>query len=122
MVFSHLTPLVGLQCWTDRIRGGDELAAILEACGARPEGGLIAYVNGHSHVDHIYRGLSFPLVSIGCSKPECFSEHKPAGAFTPPRRLGEASQELWDALVLTPSARRIDFVRYGAGFDRTLEF
>jgi hypothetical protein len=120
MAFSHLTPLVELQCWTDRIRGGDELAAILEGCAARPGGGLAAFVNGHSHVDQVYSGLSFPIVSIGCSKPECFSEHKPAGSFTPPRRLGEASQELWDVMLVTPSAGRIDFVRYGAGFDRSL--
>jgi predicted phosphodiesterase len=121
VVFSHLTPLVELQYWTDRIRGGDELAGILEAHNARPDAGdILAYINGHNHADQIYEGLSFPIVSVGCAKTECFAEYKPVGSHTPSRRLGDASQELWDALLISPSEKRLDFIRFGAGGDRTV--
>jgi hypothetical protein len=121
VVFSHLTPLVRLQYWTDRIRGGEELVGILEAYGARGGAGrVLAYINGHNHADQIYEGLSFPIVSIGCAKTEYFTEYKPAGSHTPARRIGDAAQELWDVLIVTPSERRLDFVRFGAGFDRTV--
>jgi hypothetical protein len=59
-------------------------------------------------------------VSIGCAKTECFTAYKPAGSHTPARRLGDVSQELWDALIVAPAERRLDFVRFGAGADRAL--
>ncbi|MDR1245552.1 MAG: metallophosphoesterase [Clostridiales Family XIII bacterium] len=121
VVFSHLTPLVKLQYWTDRIRGGHELVGILEAHGARPGAGkILAYINGHNHADQVYEGLSFPIISVGCAKTECFEAYKPAGSHTPARRLGDASQELWDALLIAPSEKHLDFVRFGAGEDRTI--
>jgi hypothetical protein len=121
VVFSHLTPLVELQYWTDRIRGGHELVGILEAYGAHSSAGrILAYINGHNHADQVYEGLSFPIISVGCAKTECFAEYKPAGSHTPARRLGDASQELWNALLITPNERRLDFIRFGAGEDRML--
>ena len=119
LVFSHLTPLVKLQYWTDHIRGSDELVELLEEFNSKPQSGkILAYINGHNHADQIYRGLSFPIVSIGCAKTEFFLEYKPEGSHTPERRLSEASQELWDALLVTK--KRLDFLRFGAGFDRAV--
>jgi hypothetical protein len=121
VAFSHLTPLVALQYWTDRIRGGEELVGILELHNARRGAGkILAYVNGHNHADQIHDELSFPIVSIGCAKTECFAEYKPEGSCTPARRLGDASQELWDALIVSPADRRLDFIRFGAGADRSV--
>ena len=121
LVFSHLTPLVKLQYWTSNIRNGDELAGVLEEfnAGYRP-GRILAYVNGHNHADQIYKGLSFPIVSLGCSKTEYFTEYKPEGSYTPERWLDTVSQELWDTLVITPKEKRLDFIRFGAGNDRTV--
>jgi hypothetical protein len=112
LIFSHLPPLVELQVWTDHIRGGAELVEIL----GRHR--IAAYLNGHNHADHVHRGLSFPIISIGCAKPEYFLEYKPAGSTRPMRRLGEASQELWDALLVSPGGERLEFLRFGAGEDR----
>jgi hypothetical protein len=114
LVFSHLPPLVELQVWTDHIRGGAELVEILERHR------VVAYLNGHNHADHIYCGRSFPIISIGCAKLEYFLEHKPVGATVPRRSLGEASQELWDALLVSRGGQRLSFLRFGAGEDRVL--
>ena len=124
LVFSHLTPMVGLQCWTDYIRGGDELVGYLEQYNAkapdRPDRRVLAYINGHNHADQVFTDLSFPIISIGCSKAEYFAEHKPEGSHTPMRRLGEASQELWDALIVNTKEKKLDFLRFGAGCDRSV--
>jgi hypothetical protein len=123
LIFSHLTPLLKLQYWTDRIRGGDELIEILEKYNASPQAGkVLAYINGHNHTDQIYNGLSFSIISIGCAKTEYFAEYKPAGSQTPKRRLGDMTQELWDAMIITPAQKRLDFLRFGAGYDRTVEW
>ena len=39
--------------------------------------------------------------------------------FTPPRVLGEVSQELWDVLLVKESGK-LHFVRFGAGNDRDI--
>ena len=123
IVFNHLAPLVKLQYWTNRINGCKRLVDTLEGYNAGPQSGkIIAFINGHNHTDQVYCGLSFPVVSIGCSKIEYFTQYKPKGAYTPERRLGDATQELWDALIVTPRERHLDFLRFGAGKDREVEF
>ena len=121
IIFSHLTLLDKLQYWAETIRGGKELAAMLNAYNDKSQPGkILAFINGHNHTDHIYNDFSFPIVSIGCAKPECFYENKPPGQFTPNRRLGDISQELWDAMVINPDEKSISFLRFGAGEDRFL--
>jgi len=121
LIFNHLAPLVRLQYWATRIYGCKKLVDILEGVNAgSQEGKILAFINGHNHTDLIYNGLSFPVVSIGCSKTEYFTNYKPRGAYTPKRRLGETTQELWDAFIVTPKERRLDFLRFGAGDDRVI--
>jgi len=122
LIFNHLAPLVKLQYWATRIYGCKKLVDILEGFNAGPRAGkILTFINGHNHTDQIYNGLSFPVVSIGCSKTEYFTNYKPRGAYTPERRLGEVTQELWDALIVTPKSRRLDFLRFGAGKDRFVQ-
>jgi hypothetical protein len=119
VVFSHVTPLVRLQAWTGSIRGNAELIGILDAhCGK-----ILAFVNGHNHCDHIFNDLyndAFPIISVNCAKCEYYTEHKPEGAVVPPRKLGDRSQESWDTLIVNTAARRLDFIRFGAGRDRVV--
>ena len=122
LIFNHLAPMVKLQYWATRIYRCKKLIDILEGFNAGPRAGkILAFINGHNHTDQVYNGLSFSVVSIGCSKTEYFTNYKPRGAFTPERRLGEATQELWDALIVTPKERRLDFLRFGAGSDRVVQ-
>ena len=121
IAFNHLAPLVKLQYWTNRIHRCKELVGILEEYNAGTQPGkILAFINGHNHADQIYLGQSFPVVSIGCSKLEYFTQYKPKGAYTPERRPGDASQELWDALVIKPKEKRLDFLRFGAGDDKVI--
>ena len=37
------------------------------------------------------------------------------------RKLKDVTQDLWDVLIITPGEGRLDFVRFGAGEDRTVK-
>jgi len=121
IVFSHAPPLPLLDySWTDAIRNGEQLLSILEKYGIRDGKKVLAFIHGHTHADYVYNERAFPIVSIGCAKCEQFTDNKPDGSVTWERKLYTVTQELWDTLIITPSASKIDFVRFGAGEDRTV--
>lgn len=120
LVFAHDAPLAELDYWSDEIRNGGRLVAVLEE-QQKTNHNILAYIHGHTHADSIYRGCSFPIISIGCAKCEAMQEKKPTGSFTPERRLGEVTQELWDVVLVKPSCRKICMVRFGAGEDRIIQ-
>lgn len=120
IIFSHLTPLVRLQAWTKDIRNRNDLIAVLDKYADR----ILAFINGHNHCDHIFNDLKngkFPIISINCSKCEYFTEHKPAGAVVPERRLGDRTQESFDIMQIDPDKKEIYFTRFGAGQDRIIK-
>lgn len=120
IIFSHLTPLVRLQAWTKDIRNRNDLIAVLDKHADR----ILAFINGHNHCDHIFNDLKngkFPIISINCSKCEYFTEHKPAGAVVPERRLGDRTQESFDIMQIDPDKKEIYFTRFGAGQDRAIK-
>ncbi len=117
VIFSHLTPLVRLQAWTDNIRNRAGLIEVLDAHADR----IIAFINGHNHCDHLFNDLKngqFPIISINCAKCEYFTEHKPSGAVVPVRRLGDRTQESFDILQIDAESKELYFTRFGAGQDR----
>lgn len=117
VVFSHLTPLVRLQSWTDNIRNRKELVSVLDKHADR----ILAFINGHNHCDHLFNELhngQFPIISINCAKCEYFLEHKPEGAVVPFRRLGDRTQESFDIMQVDTEQKEIYFTRFGAGEDR----
>lgn len=120
IIFSHLTPLVRLQAWTKDIRNRNDLIAVMDKHADR----ILAFINGHNHCDHIFNDLKngkFPIISINCSKCEYFTEHKPAGAIVPERRLGDRTQESFDIMQIDPVKKEIYFTRFGAGQDRIIK-
>ena len=122
LVFAHVPPLPEIHYWSDKILNGDRLLSVLSRFDRSRRGAVLGYVHGHSHVDQVYRkpGVPFPIVSIGCAKFEDFEECKPPGSFTPKRVLGDASQDLWDVLVVKPGSNKLEFVRFGAGEDKSV--
>jgi hypothetical protein len=114
IVFSHVTPLARLQVWVKEIRGEAEIIALLNNHADK----VLAFINGHQHADILCNDHAFPIIAIGCGKCECELAHKPEGAYTPERRLGTASQELWDILSVDTAGRTLTFRRQGAGKDR----
>ncbi len=81
----------------------------------------MAYIHGHNHADQIYQERAFPIISIGCNKLEDFKDKKPEGAYTPDRKRFTVTQELWDVMIVSCDNDKIEFVRFGAGEDRTVE-
>ena len=119
IIFSHVTPLVRLQAWTDNVRNREKLIPVLDKYADR----ILAFINGHNHCDHLFNDLHnglFPIVSINCAKCEYFTEHKPEGAVVPFRRLGDRTQESFDVMQVDVSGREIYFTRFGAGSDRVV--
>lgn len=119
IIFAHIPLLPEMHYWSKEIRNSDKILDILKSDNAE-NGRIIGYVHGHSHCDQINTEHGFPIVSVGCNKLEYFKDYKPEGATTYKRKLGEASQDLWDGLIITPSKNKLSFVRFGAGEDRSV--
>ncbi len=120
IIFSHVPPVARLHYWSREIRGSARLTAILRRYQRRSGNRLMAFIHGHNHADQIDLQEGFPIVSIGCSKCECFEDKKPEGAHTYYRKLHMVSQELWDVLVINTREECLNFIRFGAGEDRTV--
>lgn len=119
IIFSHVPPIKQLHAWSDWIRNSHILMPVLDKYADR----ILAYINGHSHCDHLFNGLhngQFPVISINCAKCEYFTEHKPEGAVVPYRRLGDRTQESFDIMQVDAEKREIYFTRFGAGQDRAV--
>lgn len=120
LVFCHDAPLARLDYWASEIRNGEKLTCLLEAYHAKPGRSVLGYIHGHTHADYIYQERNFPIISIGCSKCEYFPDKKPEGSTRYERKLGGVTQDLWDILIITPDKGKLDFIRFGAGIDRTV--
>lgn len=121
LAFSHDAPLAELDYWADEIRNGERLTEILENYQDKTNGNLLAYIHGHTHADYIDNRRNFPIISVGCTKCESFPEFKPQGAVCYERRLGTVSQDLWDILLIDTDERKLEFVRFGAGENRSIQ-
>jgi predicted phosphodiesterase len=118
IVFSHVPPLPEIHYWSKEIRNGEKLVQMLEEFQEKTHKRVLAWIHGHNHADAVYKGRSFPIVSIGCNKLEYFTDKKPEGSVTYERRAGTVSQDLWDVLVIPGEKDELRFVRFGAGEDR----
>lgn len=121
LIFSHDAPLARLDYWASDIRNGEALMKVLEEYNRRPGKAVLGYIHGHTHADYVYMEKSFPIISIGCAKCEYFPDKKPEGSIRYMRKLNDVTQELWDVLIITPEAKSLEFIRFGAGEDRTVK-
>lgn len=121
LIFSHEAPLDNLDYWARLIRNGKRLVTLLEEYNAREDCQILAYIHGHTHAEHIYRGCSFPIISIGCNKCEYYPDKKPAGSHAYERVPDTITQDLWDVLLVDAKTEKLYFVRFGAGVDRVVD-
>lgn len=121
LIFSHEAPLDHLDFWARIIRNGKNLMQVLEDYNAKADCQILAFIHGHTHAEHVYRGSSFPIISIGSNKCEYFPEKKPEGAHAYDRKIGTVTQDLWDILLVDGECERLHFVRFGAGEDRVVD-
>lgn len=121
LIFSHEAPLDVLDYWARIIRNGKKLMEVLEDYNAGEDCQILAYIHGHTHAEHVYRGSSFPIISIGCNKCEYFPDKKPVGSHAYRREPDTITQDLWDVLVVDGEGQKLHFVRFGAGEDRVVD-
>ncbi len=122
LVFAHAAPLPHLDYWSRLIRNGKELIQILEDYNEKENRQLLAYIHGHTHAEHVYKGCSFPIISIGCNKCEKLPDKRiPRGAYVYDRQYDTVSQDLWDVLLVDSNKQQLNFIRFGAGEDRTVD-
>lgn len=121
LVCAHVPPLPEIHFWSDQIRNGEALLQILEEYH-RSGKKILAYVHGHNHGEQIYRERLFPIVSLGCNKLEDFQDKKPAGSWTYNRQQGTVTEDLWDVMIVRADHEGIDFVRFGAGEDKHVDY
>ena len=117
LVFSHVTPCAEFHYWSETIVNGPLVLRALEARNRACPGSVLAVVHGHGHADQLYSTQSIPFVSIGCAKFSGSENCKPEGSVVPERKLGTASQDLWDVIVVKIREGRLHLVRFGAGED-----
>ncbi len=120
LICSHVPLLAKMHFWSKEIRNSDAMISAFNSFITR--GGIIlGFIHGHNHAEQINRELAFPIISIGCTKCEDFKDRKPEGSHTYDRQMKTVTQDLWDVLIVKPKENKLEFVRFGAGEDRTIE-
>lgn len=119
IVFAHVPLLAQMHFWSDRIRNSEGMKKAFDEY-VQKGGMILGYVHGHNHADQVEYTENFPIIAVGCAKCEDFKDKKPEGSITYDRKMGTTSQELWDVMVIDTKGKKIDFVRFGAGEDRTV--
>ncbi|MGP1586907.1 MAG: glycerophosphodiester phosphodiesterase family protein [Treponemataceae bacterium] len=118
---SHVPILPKMHFWSKDIRNSLKLIKIIEKFNIeRQKKGIIGFIHGHNHCDQINTDLSFPIVSIGCNKCEDFQDKKPLDSTTYERKMGTLTQDLWDVMLIDTKNCTLEFVRFGAGIDRSI--
>lgn len=120
IVFSHEAPIARLDYWASEVRNGEKLLEVLERWHNAHDRRIMAFIHGHTHADYVYEERAFPIISIGCSKCEYFTDKKPEGAAAYRRVRHTVTQELWDTLIVDTQENALRFVRFGAGPDREI--
>lgn len=120
LVFSHEAPIARLDYWTSEVRNGERLLGELEGWHIAHDRRIMAFIHGHTHADYVYEERAFPVISIGCSKCEYFTDKKPEGSVTYRRVRQTVTQELWDTLIVNTEENTLRFIRFGAGLDREI--
>lgn len=122
LVFSHCPALPEMHYWSKDIRNGTKLVELLaEYRGSQANCKVLALIHGHNHCDQVDTNHGIPIVSIGCAKMEYFPDKKPDNSVTSPRLQNHVTQELWDVLLVNTKKDTLQFVRFGAGKDRTVQ-
>ncbi len=122
VVFVHESPIASQNYNNSSLDNGGDIADAIEAY--QTGGKSIIQLYGHSHADVAFTS---PYLSIGsnCNKFENTNGDPnlwPEGATKPSRVWGAVSEDCWDMVVLRPLSKKIDFVRFGAGNDRSYTY
>ena len=127
MLFSHDAPFSALlfdeetALAKNTITNGNQVFYALDQCRKQYGFDIAGWFIGHYHGDRIVTLFGIPFVitaSETAYDPQLFDDDVRFWA----RTLGTQSEDLWDALVLKKSERRVYLKRFGAGEDRIVHY
>ena len=127
LLFSHDAPFSALlfdeetAIKNNEIANGNQIFRALEQCRKQYGFAIAGWFIGHYHGDQIKTLFGIPFVitaSETAYDPQLFDDDVRFWA----RDLGTQSEDLWDALVLKKSERRVYLKRFGAGEDRIVYY
>lgn len=120
LVFSHISPLRKQTKYNENVLNSTMLMEILERFDRRTDQ-ILGVFYGHEHEDQIDENRSFPVIGIACSKLENCKEESPLYSKEFSRVQGEASQELFDLVIVKKTEKRMELIRFGAGENRQVK-
>ena len=103
------------------ITNGNQVFYALDQCRKQYGFDIAGWFIGHYHGDRIVTLFGIPFVitaSETAYDPQLFDDDVRFWE----RDLGTPSEDLWDALVLKKSERRVYLKRFGAGEDRIVHY
>lgn len=123
-VFSHISPVKDHQYNQGAQQNGDRIIAAIKGAP-----GFKMLFSGHSHFDSEFTAPfndttnPFLAYTQACNKFENRSRKDtwPAQASSPYRKLGTASEDCFDIVVIRPNSKKVNLVRFGAGLDREFD-
>ena len=127
MLFSHDAPFSALlfdeetALAKNAITNGNQIFYALDQCRKQYGFDIAGWFIGHYHGDRIVTRFGIPFVitaSETAYDPQLFDDDVRFWA----RDLGTPNEDLWDALVLKKSERRVYLKRFGAGEDRVVHY
>ena len=87
-------------------------------------GNYICTLYGHSHVDY-YDYHPWLEITMACAKASYVDpdgQFLPTGATAPVRTAGTVTEQLYDIIIIKPSSKEIQTIRFGAGNDRVWSY
>ena len=127
LLFSHDAPFSALlfdeetALAKNTITNGNQVFYALDQCRKQYGFDIAGWFIGHYHGDRIVTLFGIPFVitaSETAYDPQLFDDDVRFWE----RNLGTPSEDLWDALVLKKSERRVYLKRFGAGEDRIVHY
>lgn len=127
LLFSHDAPFSALlfdektALEKNDIANGNQIFSVLDHCRKQYGFDIAGWFIGHYHGDRIVTRFGVPFVitaSQTAYDPQLFDDDVRFWE----RSLGTPSEDLWDALVLKKSERRVYLKRFGAGEDRVVYY
>lgn len=79
---------------------------------------IIYGMHGHYHNDKLMKWNDINFVSTGCSAP--VPRHLDGTGLLDNRQLQTLNEDLFDVVIITPSKKKVELLRFGAGKDRSI--
>lgn len=128
LLATHLSP-ISAQNWSNN-NPTNSTAVTTAVQDFVDNGGVVVQLNGHSHCDYSFTSpwRSVFTTCNKCQQVDVTGSGYTAvttsddGLYAPERAAGTVTEDCWDVVVIRPTSRLINFVRFGAGSDREFSF